>query len=98
MNGYESVYTRCGLNSGMEIPVVYVQFRGLNIRRNEYAQAIKLIETTAFETEKFLGGYILKSVSEDVSFSALKIPCPKHIYEYLREKFFWLLSERKGYS
>ena len=70
----------------------------LAIKRNDYSQAIKLIETTAFETEKFLGGYILKSISEDISFSSLEIPCPKYIYDYLREKFFWLLSERKGYS
>ena len=70
----------------------------LAIKRNEYSQAIKLIEMTAFESEKFLGGYILKSVSEDLSYTALNIPCSKYVFDYLREKYFWLLSERKGYS
>lgn len=68
------------------------------ILKTEYMQALKLIETTAYDTDFTLFNYILKGVSEDISYSELKIPCSKYMYDYLRQKFFWLLSNRKGYS
>ena len=59
---------------------------------------IRLIETTAMDTDKKYGVYILRSVTEDVSFSQLGVTLSKGEFDDLRAKFFWLLSERKGYS
>lgn len=59
---------------------------------------IRLIETTAMDTDKKYGAYILRSVTEDASFSQLGVILSKGEFDDLRAKFFWLLSERKGYS
>lgn len=59
---------------------------------------IRLIETTAMDTDKKYGVYILRSVTEDVSFSQVGVALSKGEFDDLRAKFFWLLSERKGYS
>lgn len=59
---------------------------------------IRLIETTAMMTDARYSKYILKSVVKDVSFSQLGVTLSKGEFDDLRAKFFWLLSERKGYS
>lgn len=59
---------------------------------------IRLIETTATATSLKYAKYILRSVTEDVSFGVLNPPLEKGDFFDLREKYFWLLSERKGYS
>lgn len=59
---------------------------------------IRLIETTAIDTDKTYGEYILKSVTKDVSYSQLGVTLNKGEFDDLRAKFFWLLSEKKGYS
>ena len=58
---------------------------------------IRLIETTAVDTDVQYAKYILKSVTNDVSFSSLGVVISKGDFDDLRTKFFWLLSERKGY-
>lgn len=58
---------------------------------------IRLIEMTAVDTDAKYAEYILKSVTNDVSFSSLGVVISKGDFDDLRAKFFWLLSERKGY-
>ena len=58
---------------------------------------IRLIETTAMSTDHEYYEYILRSVTEDVNFSGLGVSIEKGEFDDLREKFFWLLSERKGW-
>lgn len=57
---------------------------------------IKKVEDAAFKTDEVLGRYILKAVTEDLSFTALKmlynIPCGKDMYYELYRKFFYILS------
>ena len=57
---------------------------------------IKRVEDAAFKTDEVLGRYILKAVTEDLSFTALKmlynIPCGKDMYYELYRKFFYILS------
>ena len=57
------------------------------ILKVEYENAIKLIETTAYNTSISHGYDILNSVTTDTGYSEMK---------ELREKFFWLLSKEKG--
>lgn len=62
-----------------------------------YGQRIKLIEKTAMEADEFLYPYILKAVTEGLSYPYLKtqmdIPCGRDMYYDRYRRFFWLLSE-----
>ena len=67
------------------------------IRKAEYAERIKMIERAAKEADDFLYPYILKAVTEGLSYvhlkSKLEIPCGKDMYYDRYRKFFWLLSQ-----
>ena len=69
------------------------------VQKADYGHAIELIETTARATSLAYADYILKSVTEDVSYSYLKdkgLRCDKNTFDELRGRFFYLLSLRKG--
>lgn len=67
------------------------------LRKVQYAERIKLIEQTAKDADEFLYPYLLKAVTEGLSFTHLKarldIPCGRDMYYDRYRKFFWLLSE-----
>lgn len=69
------------------------------IKKAQYAEKIKLIERTAMDADDFLYPYILKAVTEGLSYTYLKarldIPCGKDMYYDRYRKFFWLLSEAR---
>ena len=69
------------------------------MRRAQYAEKIQMIETLAKEADEFLYPYILKGVTEGVSYPYLKgkldIPCGRDMYYDRYRKFFWLLSEAR---
>lgn len=64
-----------------------------------YADRIKLVEDTAKETDSTLWSYILKGVTDGVSYDILKIrfniPCCKDTYYDLYRRFFWLLDQSR---
>lgn len=70
------------------------------IKRAYYAGRIKIVEKAAMEADEFLYPYILKAVSEGLSYTYLKtkldIPCGRDMYYDRYRKFFWLLSEARG--
>lgn len=70
------------------------------MKKASYAEKIKLIENTAKEADEFLANYILKAVTEELSYTYLKtklnIPCGKDMYYDRYRKFFWLLSEARN--
>jgi hypothetical protein len=61
-----------------------------------YANRIEMIERAAMDADSELYDYILKAVTEDLSFTHLKtkleIPCGKDMYYDRYRKFFWILS------
>ena len=61
-----------------------------------YSERIELVERTAREADPYLSGYILKAVTEELSYTYLKskmnIPCGRDMYYDRYRKFFWLLS------
>ena len=69
------------------------------MRRIQYGERIKLIERLAKETDECLYPYILKAVTEGLSYPYLKtkmdIPCGRDMYYDRYRKFFWLLSEAR---
>ena len=70
------------------------------MRRAQYGEKIKLIERLVKETDEYLYPYILKGVTEGLSYTYLKtqleIPCGRDMYYDRYRKFFWLLSESRN--
>lgn len=64
-----------------------------------YANRINIVELAARESDEELGCYILKGVTEGLSYTQLKtrfdIPCSKDTYYDRYRRFFWLLSKYK---
>lgn len=69
------------------------------VNKAYYADRIELIERTAVEADKYLCAYILKAVTEGLSYtylkSKLKIPCGRDMYYDRYRKFFWLLNKER---
>ena len=69
-------------------------------KKAAYAEKIRLIESIAKETDKYLYEYILKAVTEGLSYNYLRnkldIPCSKDFYYDRYRRFFWLLSEYRN--
>lgn len=67
------------------------------LMRAHYSDKIKLLEKVALETDIYLHKYILKAVTEGLSYTYLKtrldIPCGKDMYYDRYRRFFWLLSK-----
>lgn len=70
------------------------------VMKTHYAEKIRLIEEAAREADRYLYEYIIKAVTENLSYTHLKskmdIPCGKDMYYDRYRKFFWLLSELRG--
>lgn len=70
------------------------------ILKAHYAEKIDLIENTAKEADRYLWEYIIKAVTEGLSYTYLKsrlgIPCGKDMYYERYRRFFWLLSKARG--
>jgi hypothetical protein len=64
-----------------------------------YQQRIQMIEMAARDADDFLYPFILKAVTEGLSYPYLKtrlnIPCGRDMYYDRYRKFFWLLSEMR---
>lgn len=64
-----------------------------------YLERINLIEKAAKDADEFLHTYILKAVTEELSYTYLRtklqIPCGRDTYYDRYRKFFWLLSNSR---
>ena len=65
-----------------------------------YAEKMALIEKAAKDADMYLHNYILKAVTENLSYTYLKsrlnIPCGRDMYYDRYRRFFWLLNESRG--
>lgn len=70
------------------------------VMKAHYSERINLIEKVAMEADRYLYEYILKAVTEGLSYTYLKsrlnIPCGKDMYYDRYRKFFWLLSTSRN--
>lgn len=71
----------------------------LAITKTLYLDKIKMIEETVKETDEDLSEYLLKAVTQDLSYTylsgVLNIPCSRGTYYDRYRKFFWLLSKKR---
>lgn len=69
------------------------------IMKVNYESKISLLEDIARETDKYLYNYILKAVTEGLSYTYLKtrleIPCSRGLYYDRYRRFFWLLDKER---
>ena len=69
------------------------------MKKAMYADRIKLIEETAKQADLYLYKFIIKAVTEGLSYTYLKttldIPCGRDMYYDRYRRFFWLLSESR---
>lgn len=69
------------------------------IKRAYYSERIDLIERIAEEADKQLCNYILKAVTEGLSYTYLKarleIPCGRDMFYDRYRRFFWLLNKAR---
>lgn len=67
--------------------------------RSRYLDRMQAVERAAMETDPYLASYILKAVTEGLSFNYLKarleIPCSRDMYYDRYRKFFWLLDKER---
>lgn len=70
------------------------------LMKARYSERIDLVEKIALETDMYLHNYILKAVTENLSYTYLKsrldIPCSRDTYYDRYRKFFWLLSQSRN--
>ncbi len=64
-----------------------------------YSKRMEMIERVAKETDSELSSYILKAVTQGISYDRLKarleIPCCKDTYYELYRRFFWILNKER---
>lgn len=64
-----------------------------------YANRMDMVESVAKETDEILSRYILKAITEGISYDHLNarvgIPCGKDTYYDLYRRFFWLLNKER---
>lgn len=69
------------------------------IKKAYYAERIKMIEKAAMETDEYLYPYILKAVTENLSYTysktKLDIPCSRDMYYDRYRRFFWILDQSR---
>lgn len=69
------------------------------ISKAYYSKRIAMIEKIAVETDPALANYILRAITEELSYDYLKmnldIPCSKDTYYDRYRRFFWLLNEER---
>ena len=69
------------------------------VYREYYLEQIFMVESSAYEADDQIGEYILKAVTEDLSFTVLRmiydIPCGKDMYYDRYRKFFYILDAKK---
>ena len=65
-----------------------------------YDVRISLVERAVKETDETLYPYILRAVTEGLSYTYLRnklhIPCSKDMYYNRYRKFFWILNKMRG--
>lgn len=65
-----------------------------------YSEKINLIEKAAMEADQYLCEYILKGVTEELSYTYLKskfdMPCGKDMYYDRYRRFFWILNKLRN--
>lgn len=68
--------------------------------RESLLNKMRMVELAAQDTDSYMAPYILKAVTEGLSFEKLRartqLPCGKDYYYKMYRRFFWLLSKARN--
>ena len=68
--------------------------------RDKYLRNVNMINTSAAESDSVLAPYILKAVTEGLSYDQMKargfVPCNQKVFYQSRRKFFYILSSKRN--
>lgn len=99
IDGYSASSSMAAIGSGGSSSEIYDPTSKYVMMKNFYARRIGLIEDAAIATDPELHTYIIKAVTEGLSYTHLKtkldIPCGKDTYYKLYRKFFWILNKTR---
>lgn len=69
------------------------------VMKAHYQERMDLIEKAAMDADMYLHNYILRAVTENLSYTYLKsrlgMPCGKDMYYDRYRRFFWLLNQAR---
>lgn len=65
------------------------------LRNIELENNCRLVEQSAIEADSEIYQYILKNVTEQVSYEYLNVPCCRNYFYKAKNKFFQILSNKK---
>ena len=65
-------------------------------KTDKLSRDIGLIEQTAQEAVGGLYPFLLKNVTEDITYEHMGVPCGRRQFYVMRRKFFCLLDQKKG--
>ena len=72
----------------------------ITLKKNMYLEKMKMDEQAAIAADDVLYPYILKAVTEDLSYTyldmAMNIPCGREKYYKIQRKFFWELDKLRN--
>lgn len=97
LNGWESPKNEIGGIVPGNIPADPTERQA--ILRAYYSEWVGLVERCAKKVDPVIGPYILKGVTEALSYAQLRArncPCGRDVYYELCRKFFWLLSKERS--
>ncbi len=92
-----NLYPSLGIGVQADTPDPVLKIASL---RENYIRNIELIEKAAAVTSKGVAPYILRGVTEGLSYDAMMaktvLPCSRDVYYELYRKFFWTLDKLRG--
>ena len=70
------------------------------VMKAHYQERMNIIEKAAMEADMYLHNYILRAVTENLSYTYLKsrlgMPCGRDMYYDRYRRFFWLLNQARN--
>lgn len=63
------------------------------LRRERYLKRIEMVEQAAIEADSDIFEWIIRGVTEGISYGALMVPCSKDTYYDRYRRFFWCLDK-----
>lgn len=65
------------------------------VKRSELTVKCALVEQTAIETDSELYSYLIKSVTQDIPYEYINVPCGRRRFYEMRRRFFFFLSKKR---
>lgn len=67
----------------------------IGIKRAEVSEKCSMIEQTAIEANSEIYAYIIKNVTQEISYEYMDVPCGRRQFYEARRKFFYILSKKR---